>query len=60
MYLILQVIYTDDLTGFCRVLALSGWRWAWVYLFLIIIDKNILQLHLIRLGWDDSQSYVFC
>jgi hypothetical protein len=42
------------------VLALSGWRWAWVYLFLIIIDKNILQLHLIRLGWDGSLSYVFC
>jgi hypothetical protein len=28
--------------------------------FSIIIDKNILQLHLIRLGWDDSLSYVFC
>ena len=30
------------------------------FIFLIIIDKNILQLHLIRLGWDDSLSYVFC
>jgi hypothetical protein len=40
-------------------LCLAGDGHGFIF-FSIIIDKNILQLHLIRLGWDDSLSYVVC
>ena len=46
-------------------LFLQGVGFVWLAMgislsFLIIIDKNILQLHLIGLGWGDDLSHVFC
>jgi uncharacterized membrane protein YhiD involved in acid resistance len=57
-----MIISQCQATWFSKAIwLLQGVGFVWLAMgmglsFLIIIDKNILQLHLIGLGWDDSLS----